>query len=257
MRRRHLLAVGGAGLAALAGCTGTGDPVGDSTPDARASVSFQALQTGLVALTTPDSIGVVNDDSQYLRFEATAEGSDPPEAGAFELRFAGETHTVVGLERREEFRRYGLEASPYSAESGEGELLFELPGSATDGDARLTYPRGEWSAEAALAERLASPVPSMAASLSVPDDAEPGAGLPVTITVENQGDVAARFIGGLNRTGPAVASTPVARVSTAAEAGATTRVEVNDEVAADGTGDANYLLSYLGGSASLTVPSGE
>lgn len=254
MRRRHLLAVGGAGLAALAGCTGTDEPTGDSTPDARASVTFQALQTGLVALDSPDSIGVMNADSQYLRFEATAEGSDAPAADAFELRFAGETHTVADLEQPHRPWRYRGEASAYDAESGAGELLFELPESAEDGSARLAYPRGEWTADAALEERLASPTPSMSVTMSVPDDAVLGGEIPVTVTVENLGDVPGRFLGGLSRSGPDVAYTPVTPVSTMVEAGATASVEVIEELSASGAMEATYHLDSLGGPASVTVP---
>lgn len=88
---------------------------------------------------------------------------------------------------------------------------------------------------------------------------EPAAG--VTVEVTNEGSTASRFIGALNRVGPLVAYTRVARLSELVAPGERTTISVADswggmpadERIGDDTADVTYRLAFVGGEDSADV----
>jgi hypothetical protein len=240
MRRRTYLALAGAGLAGLAGCTddaGSGDRTDDpgagtssdggtttlgTTTDpgttiggdsAIARVGLDHLLPGMVRPTSPDSIGVTDDEYQYLYLSvAKRESAEPPAREDFSFAFAGETYAPIDLASGYEFWRTQEAdgSNRYSPTVGSGWLLFRLPATADDaGDPTLEWPSGSWTAPDALRERLAGPHPEMAVSVDIPRTVPELDKPTIEITVENQGDVAGGFVAALNRSGPMVAYMPL------------------------------------------------
>ena len=292
MRRRALLSTV-AGLAALTGCTGAGDsgdasdasdarsktPTGsatagteggtpaDATPTDRtpaqrtpavsADVTVESLelQYGVVVPTTPDSIGVDRVGTPSVLAAVDVNGELPPSEFAVEVGDRSFEPTRID---RLYCTSWGGEE--YYGGSGRGLLLFELAVGAS-GDARLTWPDGEHSLDAAAGARLDRGPPAFSASFDLPETHEGTEAPTVGIEVTNEGDAPARFLGALNRTGPLVAYAPVARVSELVEAGATATLTVDDRwsgtptdgIVGDGEPDVTYHLHYGETSASADV----
>jgi len=285
MRRRTLLATAGlglAGLVGLAGCLTTGDPGsadgttttgdgptstpnGDSTPiddptstDAsttagEVSVRSARLQYGVVVPNSPDSIGLSNPGTPYLIARVAVDGDLP--RSDFTLAIGDERYDPARLDRyyRTDWGEYGW----YERGRPGGLLLFDLSTADPDGDARLTWPGGEYGVDGELGPRLAAGTPEFSASLSVPETHEGLDAPPVGIEVTNGDDVPRRFLGALNRIGPLIAYTPVARVSEMVPAGETVTMTVDDEWSGmpsddrigDGEPDVTYRFHYAGGEA--------
>lgn len=318
MRRRDLLALSGPLFAGLAGClspfdaeagpesaTRTGDPAasnesatqrrspttdattdpGSSTTpsaaDAAVSVETDALQPGVVTMTTPDSIGVRRDDGQFLFLDVAADGEVRPAHGDFTFRFAGTSYEPVAVEYPWRlWRAYGEENWEYS-ESGDGILLFQLPESARHArvtaapdstgtpldspetvEAVLTWPGGEWTPGESVHRRLVAPHPPVSVSFDVTEEIPTHESPTVTVTVRNDGDVPGRFVAGLNRSGPRVAHTPVERISFPVPAGETETWELTDygagapsdsEQVGNGEPNMTYYLSWADGGLSRHV----
>lgn len=286
MRRRHLLALSGSLLAGSAGCLSASAPEApatqNATTDASAtttetdaptttesvdvSVALDALQPGLVTMTSPDSIGVRGDDRQYLLLDvSTPDDADPPARDSFAFAFDGTDHRPESVEEPWRFWRFeDAEAAFYDADSGEGVLLFELPASAERDDASLglTWPGGEWRPGEAIRKRLLAPTPPLSVTLDVPGSIERAESPTVSVTVENDGDVPGRFVAGLNRSGPMVAYTPVERISLSVAPGESETWEhtdslfggdVPDERVGDDEPDMTYHLDWAGGDARRSV----
>lgn len=239
----------------------------ETTVDASVSVSTDALQPGLVTMNTPDSIGVKETSKQYLLLQISAEGTTLPTRDDFEFQFAGANFSPTSSEPvRPIWRFYGEEGWLYDADSGDGFVLFRLPeaanssktadsSNATDpSEIALTWPGGEWRPDESLRERLVTPKPPLSVSVDIPDAIQTDEQPTVTITVQNEGDVAGRFVGGLNRVGPYVAHRPVARLSMLVPAGESETWELRDdsimagdyseEDVSDGEPDMRYYLSW-------------
>ena len=229
MRRRHLLALCGAGLAGLAGCA-SDQPTADTatTPD-RASpagslaASVLALQPAVVTLATPDSLGVSGEpDTQYLFLSVSVTAEDPPARPALTVRFDGDKYGPLETEEPREFwRRYHDERSRYDADSGEGWVCFPLPATGAPEGAGLTWSGNVWSPPPDVRARLAAESPPLSVSWSVPDSVEAGSAPAVEVSVTNEGERAGRFVGALNRSGPRVAYAPAASESRLVPAGGT------------------------------------
>jgi hypothetical protein len=257
MQRRRFLTVCGAGL--LAGCLGEsgantpddagepgspGDTPGeDDTPSDGASdgpavsVDVETLQPALVALSTPDSIGVYSADrTQYLFLQLAAEGDEAPTRSELEFRFDGNLHDPFeGEDATDLWRLYDEAASRYDAERGEGWICFPLPATGAPEGAGLTWDGGVWGAGPALRDRLAAEAPPLSVSWSAPDTVEAGEAATVELSVTNEGEREGRFVGALNRVGPRVAYTPVTSASRRIPAGGTETWTLDtDEL--DGTG---------------------
>lgn len=233
----------------------------ETTVNATVSVNTDALQPGLVTMNTPDSIGVKETAKQYLVLQISAEGTTLPTRDDFEFEFAGaDFQPISSGPGRRIWRFYGEEGKLYDADSGQGFVLFELPETNNVADASdsseiaLMWPGGEWRPDESLRERLVTPSPPLSVSVDIPDAIRTDEQPTVTITVQNEGDVAGRFVAGLNRVGPYVAHRPVARISMLVPAGETETWELRDdsimagdyseEDVNDGEPDIRYYLSW-------------
>jgi len=293
MRRRHLLALCGAGLAGLAGCAsgqsaepasqtddapggGDGGPDGDGSPDGEDTAtpdgstpggsldaSVLALQPALVHLATPDSLGVSSDpDTQYLFLSLSVTDGEPPARSELAFRFDGEHHTPLEADGPTDlWRLYDDERGRYDAGSGEGWVCFPLPATGAPEGAGLTWADSVWVPSPDVRERLAAESPPLSVEWSVPDSVEAGVSPAVEVSVTNEGERAGRFVGALNRSGPRVAYTPVTAVSRPMPAGETETWTLQTG-ALDGQGgwtpdggqtEATYYLHWPGDRGQRTV----
>jgi len=233
--------------------TPTQTPTSTSTPtpsDGVVSVSLDALQPALVSMTSADSIGVRDDDGQYLFLDVSVEAGSPPDVDDFAFHFDGTAYDPA----RDEFRlwREYNQNDAYEPETKEGWLLFELPETGDASNPRLTWNNAAWGPDAGLVRRLSERQPSMSVSPSFPESVTSGASPTISIEVTNDGngddDLPGRFVAGLNRSGPRVAHRPVERISVPVPAGESETVEVVDDSVrypdSDGIGDGDPDMTY-------------
>lgn len=262
MRRRALLAAVGTTATGLVGCLSQSDDgttpgptatTADTATPTPLSVTFDALQPGLVTPTTPDSIGVRGDAGQYLSLSVTAESGSIPPTGDFAFTFDGKRHDPLSFEAF-----YGQPWRLRSDESDAELLFFGLPDSGTASDVTLTWPGGEWTPGPAIRERLAAPLPRLDVSVSIPETVPRDEPATVTVTVANDGSLDGRFVAGLNRVGPMVAYTPVERFSFRVPAGETGTEQyserpwrwMSDDRVDDDESDCTYHFDWAGGRTS-------
>lgn len=137
MQRRDVLARVGVAAASVAGCPG-GSPAGGGTngsatvarggttgrpTDTAASVSLDALQPGVVTMTSPDSVGVERG-GQYLSLDVSVDADAVPARDDFAFRFDGSAYrpldpqepAVPGVQRERGLRdRHGRRVAALSA----------------------------------------------------------------------------------------------------------------------------------------------
>ncbi|UPV75113.1 hypothetical protein M0R89_03360 [Halorussus limi] len=265
----------------------TSETTDETTATASVSVALDALQPALVTMNSPDSIAAHPTDGQYLFLDATTEDGAPPAREEFSFRFAGSEYAPVSMDwPLRAWRVRSGQTEAYDAASGRGLLLFELPASAgaADGttgtgatdtangtdatastdaaDAALTWPGGEWRPDSRVRRRLAAPDPSFSVSVEIPEKVSVSDSPTIRATAENESDVPGRFVAALNRAGPAVAHTPVQRISILVPAGesreweftdASIMADEADEYAGDDGPDMTYYFSWADGSASRDV----
>jgi len=267
MRRRTILTACGVGVAGLAGCTDdtrsrtrtdnrTDPPATATTPTPEPSVTatFDSLQPARVALDT-DYLSISAAERQHLFVAVESEGRLARDAFAFQ--FDGETYAPLEPLARGTYRAYGDGA--YSEETSNGWLLFSLPEQGDGSTARLSWPGGEWTPDESVRTRLAAPEPPMAATVSMPEQAENGSAFTLSVEVTNEGDIGGRFVAAVSRYGPQVAATPVERVSAFVPPGESitrtysqTLYADTDDVG-DGESDATYEFQWVGGGAERSV----
>jgi len=252
MKRRTLLATAGAtAAAAAAGClsdAGGGEPTdtttdeptdrttthtGTTTGTTDASVSLDAYQRGVVVLDSPDSIGVREGDSAFLYLSVESDAENPPAYDEFEFDFDGKTYPP---ESPDDYQLWRERQTP-AYENGSGWLLFSLPESGDADDARLSWPGGEWQAGESLRAMLAAPLPDLSVEYDFPETVVQGESPDLSITVENEGDVDARYVAGLNRSGPRVAYAPIEAISMRVPAGETKEWTLTDDYGMGGVRD--------------------
>ncbi|MFB6269347.1 MAG: hypothetical protein ABEH83_05350 [Halobacterium sp.] len=280
-RRSYLAATASALVASAAGCVSAGDGDTEATTESRSTtvtstpattddtatpttaasqVSISDVTVQPAALEVNVDYFVVYDEGQYVFARSTVtEGTVALDDYA--LRVAGETfEPLTGSERRRLWRY--RQTGDYHPDVG-GTLAFELPGSveAADPEAVISHPGGEHELNAGEGARLAS-AHAFAVELSAPETATVGESLSVEVTVTNEGASPARFVGGLNRYGPRVASIPVEAVRPLVPAGeSVTRTidqsdvttETADEDVGDGERDATFTLNSVAGSRERRV----
>lgn len=265
MQRRRLLAATGLALG-TAGCLGTDD--GDdatgtttsattasdattsttTTASATLDVTETTLQQALVFLET-DYLSTTGGDGRYLLANAfVSEGRVDRRDVA--LRVDGTEYPPDDGRTVSRLWRVYQSGSAFEPDLG-GLLLFELPASGFEStvDAAVTWPGGEHRLPAGLRERLRADAPEFSVSIDAPETLAQGESPGFEVALTNEGDVPGRFVAGLNRYGPRVASTPAKRFSLLADAGATERMtyigeisgyEVPDEDLGDGDADLRY-----------------
>ncbi|WP_435358938.1 hypothetical protein [Haloarchaeobius sp. DFWS5] len=289
MRRRSYLALSLSTVAGLAGCLSGDEPTVDqatesetettsttrttesptdptetttATPSREVSVEHVALQPSLVNMNT-DYLTVHDGGQRYLFLRVSVTG-DAPNWDEFSVRLGEQSFRPRDPgEQYRAWRFYGNEG--YSAKTGSGLLLFDLPRSseAARDDATLTWPGGEWSLPDDVRTRLATKPPNLSATAEVPATVPAGTAPTVRITVTNDGDSPGQFVGGLNRYGPSVASMPVQSFSESVPAGETTTIEyeeerlsrtwVDEESRGDGHTDFRYGFQTAEGSTTFEV----
>jgi len=276
MHRRAFLTSAGGALAALTGCLGGGGadestptaassptaaatpttPVTSGDPAAGVTVESLHLQYGVVTPTTPDSIGVSNPDAPYLVASVRVDG--PLSWEAFGLRMGDVRYGPTRIDRL--YRTSWGDDRWYERGRTDGLVLFDAPAGATE-HLRLTWPGGEQPVDDGIVTRLNASEPQLSASLDVPARHEGSTAPPVTVEVTNEGATASRFLGALNRGGPLVASTPVARLSELVPAGGRTTGSVadswsglpDDDRLGDDEPDVTYRLDFVGGEDSAEI----
>lgn len=280
MNRRTFLGTAGCSFAVLSGCIdsdGTGDatptatpipgdatPVEDGTPTPDADVTVESVvdQWGYVVPDSPDSIGVMATDRQFVVADVRVEG------GAYRrsaFAFGAGSGGVEPTTFEEFYRTSWGDEEWYEKGRDRGLLLFEVPGDLGSEVPRLTWPTDEWRPPEAFVRRLTAARPAMNATLAVPDASDGSTDTTVEIEVTNEGDVEGRYLGALNRVGPTIAYTPIARVSGLVDAGETTTFDVDDDwgeypaddEVGDGEADVTYHLQDADGGDSLDIAVGE
>ncbi|WP_226023185.1 hypothetical protein [Halomicrobium salinisoli] len=283
MRRRALLAAVPASLS-LSGCiddssgedlpteqspvdgtdTETEVRTADGSPtDAAAEVTVRdvTLQYGLVRL-NDDAYYVGDAETAVVRAEVDVDGALPRDAFALRVDEAS-----APAESPDDHYRYpGNERDWYDGD-GRGALLFspsraELAGEPPE--LRLTWPGGEHVLDDGLAERLVRGPPTFDATVDAPAEVpadEADGEHEVTVEATNRSDGPARFVAGVNRTGPQIAYTTVERLTALVEPGETATVSLSDDWmgpppadrVGDGESDVTYELAWNGGFDSTEI----
>jgi hypothetical protein len=214
------------------------------------------LQYGVVTPTTPDSIGLANPDTPYLVASVRVDG--PLSRDQFGLRMGDVRYGPTRIDRL--YRTTWGDDHWYERGRDDGLVLFEAPPAPTK-HLRLTWPGGERPVGEDIVTRVDASEPRFSATLNVPSSYGGSTAPPVTVDVTNEGSTASRFLGALNRGGPRVASTPVARVSERVPAGERTTVTVadswnglpDDERVGDDEPDVTYRLHFVGGERAAEI----
>lgn len=278
MQRRAFLASAGGTVAALAGCLGTRPPQsGGSTPTtasastprtpsstqtaeptltADVAVDSLHLQYGVVTQASPDSIGVSNADTPYLVASVSVDGSLSWER--FGLREGDVLSSPTRIDRL--YRTSWGDDHWYEAGRPDGLVLFEAPSTSTK-HLRLMWPGGERPVGAGIVERINASAPQLSVSLDAPSTHDSATAPPVSVEVTNGSEVERRFLGALNRIGPRIAYTPVARLSELVPAGETVTLSVSDSWSGlpsvdrlgDDTPDVTYRLHSSSGEQSAEI----
>lgn len=219
----------------------------ENTPPGKEVISFEALQSEIVTYRT-DTLSVTDDRYQYAYIHANFDTEDNPSQEEFRFFFDGETHSPIVPE---DLFRERIE-SGYN-KYGEGWLLFQLPETGDASDARIIVRERTWQPSESLRNRLAVKQPRLESSVSFPDAVKQGNTPVIEVTVENKGNVAGRFVSGVERSGPSVARKPIARVSEPIPSGVKTELEitdttriatVSDDELNDGEPDMRYWLEW-------------
>lgn len=284
MRRREFIGIAGGAVVGVAGCTGRPPPgTGGTTPtdestgtdgpttdtdeqptdtddqstatdepasDVDVTVESAHLQYGVVTPTSPDSIGVSNPETAYLLTSVSVDGALARDE--FSLETGTDSVAPTRLDRL--YRTSWGNDQWYERNQSEGLVLFESPPSAPNGSHRLTWPGGDYPLEDSFGPRLEAR-PQLSAALELPSSHEGASAPPITVEVTNESETARRFLGALNRVGPRVAYTPVARVSELVASDSSTTITVPDtwsgrppeDRVGDDDPDVTYHLNFAGG----------
>ncbi|AUV83282.1 hypothetical protein C2R22_17880 [Salinigranum rubrum] len=247
MHRRAVLALCGAGLSGLAGCSSEqrgGEPADDTSasptaastatatatpPETELRVELDALQPALVELDVDYYRLVAEDDRQYLVLAVDAISGPPPSRSALVFRFDGTDHTPRTWERIPARQSDRSGSEQYSSENGAGWVAFDLPETGDASDAALVWPGGEWRPDDGLRRRLTAPLPSLSlVEWRGPETVPLDGTTTFELTVRNEGDETGRFVGAINGEGW-YPHRPVTRLSRRVSPGETATWEVTGE----------------------------
>lgn len=234
---------------------GTDDDLAETTTfEASVSVELERLQPAVLVMGI-DSVGVRSEGSQYLYYRVDVTDGDPPERTAFGFRYGGQV-VSPGLDLGDgpTLWRDSETDDRYTAERGEGWLVFELPADQAATHAALALGNEEWPVGDAVRERLEAPAPELDLDWDVPEE-QPAGESTLGFTVTNDSDLDTWFVGGLNAIEIRAAHSPVAGVRREVPAGETVSWEVthdngrepDDDSVGDGEPDGTYALDWAQG----------
>ncbi|MFB6193607.1 MAG: hypothetical protein ABEI75_00955 [Halobaculum sp.] len=141
---------------------------------------------------------------------------------------------------------------PYTASLGRGWLVYELPPVETVSEARLTTPNARWPLPSRIRRRLTTEPPTVEVAAEFPSELGTDRAPSIAVSLTNRTDRFARFVGGLTRSGPDIASIPVASVVEPVPAGETVELTIREEplspddrsIVGDGKSDLRYTFDW-------------
>ncbi len=218
-----------------------------------------------MAPNSPDSVGVARSDRRFLVARVAADEPIPADRIVLTIGDRPVAPLSFGREadRRAPYRTTWGDESYYDGGPGTGLLYYRL-GDVPEGvDVALAWPGGERPVEGGRRRRLGRPAPPFAATVDAPGEYAGGDAPGVTVVVTNEGDRTGRFLGALNRAGPSIAYTPVARVTGLVDPGGTVRLDVADDWhdppdgddRDDGEVDVRYHLRHADGEDTAEIRS--
>jgi hypothetical protein len=270
MRRRAFLAstsaLLGAGFAGCSALSSESDPVRTTrgtttrqpTTEQHVSldVSVRRLQPALVSRSDSGPT-VVGDGKQYLVYRVAVTDGDPPARLDFAFRLGGRTYSPgvstadplwVGLD----------EADRYTADSGAGWLVFELPDEWSAKHAAFGLGSREWPVDDGIRERLAAAPPSLDLAWESVSEVTPGNTVH-EFDVTNESDRDTRFVGVMTASG-LDANEPLAVFNRRLPAGSRHSFDVtvaglpaDSPAVGDGDSDVTYQLRWPGGTLEQDV----
>lgn len=264
MRRRAFLAstsaLLGTGLAGCSALSSDSDPVRTTrgttsrqpTTEQQVllDVSTQRLQPAIVSRSDSGPT-VVGDGQQYLFYRVAVTDGEPPARLDFAFRLGGRTHSPgvstadplwVGLDENDR----------YSADTGEGWLVFELPDAWNAKHAALGLGSREWPVDDGIRERLAAAPPSLDVAWETISEVTPGNTVH-EFDVTNESDQDTRFVGVMTASG-LDADEPLAVFNRQLPAGSGDSFDASvpglpadSPAVGDGDSDVTYQLRWTGG----------
>lgn len=274
MRRRQLLSCGTALL--VAGCvsqdespestqgtqppsdteTATATPTTPSDEQTTMTVVDESVQPGVVAMNSPDSVGVHSEGGQFLLLRVEATDGPAPQYSDLSLVVSGENYQP---ERYRLFKDEDLGVS-YKLDKREGWVVFELPEQIEASDPKFAWPDGAVTLSTRTRRRLETPSPPFDVTFEAPATVSADETPTLKITASNEGSVAANYVLGLNRVGPDIAYTPVREIGFDLAADATETREFAAKSPYDTPGspdDVTYHLELPDGRISRTIEPAE
>ena len=192
-------------------------------------------------------------DRQYVVTSAVPVGEHPPARGGFAL----ETDTK-SVEPMDPLNPHVLLDSGTSYRGAPGWIGFSVPKPLNVERATITWPGGARDLSDAAIERLARPPTAFEVhEVSTPASAAPGDDVLLSVTVENVGDVAGRWVGALTRAGPEVVHVAEAAIRMDVPADETRTWEyqkrVPDDLGDRAAAEMTFTLDHRDGRLSRTV----
>lgn len=220
-------------------------------------VSFGAVQPSIVELVT-DRLNVPANDSQYLYVQVRTDGEDNPMPKSFKLYFNNNEYNSMN---HKSLYRARLE-TPYDSSTGHGWLLYEIPVSGESTNTYLKFQDHRWEPSDSIRDQLASYPTDLSVRMSVPKTTPEKENPTISITVDNEDDRPGRFVAGLSRSGPSIASKPVVRISKRISASGQANISITDDTGMDsvspkdlddGEQDIRYYLNWDSGSEESAI----
>lgn len=236
----------------------------DDTPttsqfDVELDVELERHQPGVLVMGV-DSVGVRSDGREYLYYRVDVTDGVPPERTDFGFRHGNRVVSpLYDLGSGATLYRLSETDDPYySLEGGEGWLLFELQADRESRHAAFALGSEEWPVDDATRQRLSQSEPPLTVDWGLSDE-QPEDAARLAFSVTNEGDVATRFVAGLNGILIVGAHSPVAGFNREIPAGETVSWTYTHEggdpyvASTEEESDSHYHLEWTQGEDDLYV----
>lgn len=270
MRRRAFLASAsallGSGLAGCAALSSESDPARTTrgTTTRRATTADAVSLDATVRRLQPAIISrgdsgptLVGDGQQYLFYRVEVTAGEPPARLDFAFRLGGQAYSP-GVSAADPLWAGLDEGDRYTAESGEGWLVFELPDAWSAKHAAFGLGSREWPVDSGIRERLAAAPPSLDLAWESVSEVTPG-DVVHEFDVTNESDRDTRFVGVMTAAG-LDAEEPLAVFNRQLPAGSGRTFDVSvpglpadSPAVGDGDSDVTYQLRWPGGTLEQDV----